>query len=97
MAARRGDQRRVNNGQLAHHPTLFGQVSIDRSEDLTSQFFGLAQVSKLEQRRRVWSRLAGQIDANENSIGLAVVDCMSNAFLRQAETLLGYIHAQHAC
>lgn len=93
----RGNQRSVNNSPLAHHRTLFGEVSIDRIGDLARQIFCFEQVTKLEQRRRVWRRLAAQIDADESANGLAVVDCISNAFVRQTEALLGHIHTQHSC
>ena len=63
----RGDQRGINNGPLAHHQTLFGKVSVDRIEDLASQIFCFEQVTKLEQRRRVWRRLTagGFADSQE--------------------------------
>lgn len=91
-----GVQRGVNNGPLAHYQTLFGKVSVDRIEDLTRQIFRFEQVTKLEQRRRVWRRLAAQIDADESANGLAVVDRIFNALVRQTEALLGHIHPQHS-
>jgi hypothetical protein len=37
-----------------------------------------------------------QIDANKGADCLAVVDRIFDAFVRQAEALLGDIHAQHS-
>ncbi len=94
---RRGDQRGVNNGPFAHHQTFFGQMSVDRIEDLARQFVRLEQVAKLEQGRRVRRRLAAQIDADKSTNGLAVVDRIFDAFVRQTKALLGYVHPQHTC
>jgi hypothetical protein len=93
---RRGDQRGVNNSSLPHHQTFFGEVSVDCIEDLALQFICFEQVAKLEQHRRVRRRLPAQIDANENTNGLAVVDPIFNAFVRSTKALLGHVHAQHA-
>jgi len=93
----RGDQRGVNNGPLAHHQTFFGEVLVDRIEDLARQICWFENVTKLEQRRRVWRRLAAQIDADESANGLAVVDRIFDAFVRQTKALLGHIHPQHSC
>lgn len=92
----RGDQHGVSNGLLAHHQTLLGEVSVDRIEDLARQIFCFEQVTKLEQRRRVWRRLAARIDADGSANGLAVVDSLFNAFVRKTEALLGHIHPQHS-
>ena len=53
-------------------------------------------MAELQQGGCVRSRLAAQIDANNGASGLAVVDRVFDAFVRQAELLLGHINAQHA-
>ena len=93
---RGGDQHGGDDGAFAHHQTLLGQVPIDRIEYLARQPVGFKQVAELQQGRCVWSRLAAQIDANKGTNGLAVVDRVFNAFVRQTKALLGNVHAQHA-
>lgn len=51
---------------------------------------------ELQQGRRVRRRFAAQVDADKGTNGLAVVDRVFDAFVRQAKALLGHIHAQHA-
>jgi hypothetical protein len=84
------------SGRFAHHQTLFGEVSVDRIEYLARQNFCFEQVTKFEQLRRVWRRLAAQIDADGSANGLAAVDRIFNAFVRQTEALLGHIRPQHS-
>ena len=47
-------------------------------------------------RRSAWRRLAAQINADKGANGLAVVDRVFGAFVRQAEALQGHVYAQHA-
>ena len=93
---RRGDQRGVGDGAFAHHQALFGEMSVDRFEDLARQPIDFKKVAEVQQDRRVWCRLAAQFDVDKGANGLAVVDCVFDAFVRQTKALLGHIHAQHA-
>ena len=71
-------------------------MPVDRVEDLARQAVGLKQVAELQQGRRVRRRFAAQVDADESTNGLAVVDRVFDTFVRQTKALLGYVHAQHA-
>ena len=92
---RRRDQGRVDNGPFAHHQAFAGQVPVDLIEDPACQIVLLEQAAELEQRRRVRRRLVRQVDADKAADGLAVVDRILDAFVRQAEALLRDVHAQH--
>lgn len=48
-------------------------------------------MAKFKERRRVRRGLPIEIDADEGADGLAVVDRVFNALIRQAETLLGHV------
>ena len=93
---RRGDQRGVDDGAFAHHQALLGEVTVDRVEDLACEPFGFKQAAELQQGRRVRRRLAAQINVDKSANGLAVVDRIFDAFVRQTKALLGHVHAQHA-
>ena len=93
---RRGDQRGVDDGSFAHHQAFLGQVPVDGIEDLARKPVGFQEVPELQQRRRVRRRLAAQVNSDEGADGLAVIDRIFNAFVRQAKALLGHVHAQHA-
>ena len=56
----------------------------------------LQQPAAFKERRRVWRRLAIEVDADERTNRLAVVDYVFDAFVRQAKALLRNVHAQHA-
>ena len=92
---RRRDQGRVDDGPLAHHQATAGQVPVDFIEDPARQVVFLEQTAKLEKCRRVRRRLVRQVDADKAANGLAVVDRIFDALVRQAETLLRDVHAQH--
>lgn len=92
---RRGDQSGVNDGALAHRQAFAGQMAVDFAEDALGQFMLLKQPPELQQRRRVGRRFMGQIDADKAADGLAVVDGIFDAFVRQAEALLGDVHPEH--
>lgn len=51
---------------------------------------------KLQQRRRVRSGLPVEVDADETTNRLAVIDRVLNAFVREAKASLGHVHAQHS-
>ena len=46
---------------------------------------------------RVERGLPVEVDTDETTNRLAVIDRTLNAFVRQAKALLGHVHAQHAC
>jgi hypothetical protein len=91
----RGDQGGVDDGTLSHRQAFAGQVADDFVEDALGQFMRLEQPPKLQQRGRVGRRFVGQIDADKAADGLAVVDGVFDAFVRQAEALLGEVHPEH--
>lgn len=86
----------VHDRPLAHDQTFAGQVHVDFIEDPTRQIVLLQQPTELQQRRRIWRRFVCQIDADETTNGLAVVDRIFDSLVRQTEALLGDVHAQHA-
>lgn len=88
----RGDQRSVDDVAFAHHQAFLGQVPVD----LAREPVGLKQLGKLQQGRRLRRPLAAQVDADENTNGLAVVDRVFDTFIRQTKALVGNVHAQHA-
>ena len=70
-------------------------MSVDRLEDLAGESIRLEQATKLEQRRRVWRVLAGEVNADEATDRLAVVERILDAFVGESEALLRDIHPQH--
>jgi hypothetical protein len=75
----------------------FGQVSVDRIENLTRHFVCFEQVTGLEQPRRARRRLTHQVDANGSANGVAVVDRIFEAFFQQTKALLGeYMRSMRA-
>ena len=93
---RRGDQGSVDDSTFTHHQTLLGQVPVDGVENLARDAFCLEQMTKLQQRRRVRRRLAIEVDTDKTTDCLAIVNRIFDAFIGQAKTLLGHVHAQHA-
>jgi hypothetical protein len=93
---RRRDQGRVDDGPLAHHQAFAGQMPVDLIENPACQAVLLEQAAELEQRRRVRRRLVRQVDADKSANGLAIVDRVLDAFVRQAKALLRDVHAQHS-
>lgn len=89
------DQGRVDDSPFAHHQAFAGQVPVDLIEDPPRLVVFLEQATELEQRRRVRRRLVRQVDADKAANGLAIVDRVLDAFVRQAEALLRDVHAQH--
>lgn len=89
------DQGRVDDGALAHHQTLVGQMSVDALEDLACESVLFEQTAKLQQGGRIGRRLPCQVDADEATDCLAVLDRVLDPFVREAEALLGDVHPQH--
>lgn len=71
-------------------------MPVDRLENLAREAIGFKQVAELQQGRRIRGRFTAKIDADKSTDGLAVVDRIFDAFVRQAKALLGHLHAQHA-
>ena len=71
-------------------------MTVDCVEDLLGQSVGLEQMPKFQQCRRIGRRLPVQVNADEATNRLAVIDRVFNAFVRQTEALLSHVHAQHA-
>ena len=92
---RRRDQRGIDDGPFAHHQTLRRQVPVDGLENLTDQLMRLEQSAEFQPRRRVRRRLPIEVDTDEATNGLAVVERVLDAFVRQAKALLGNVHVQH--
>ena len=84
------------NRALAQQQATLGQVRVDALEQLRRQGVLLEQPPKLQQCGRVGHRLNRQVDADELSHGLAVVDRVFHRFVGQAKPLLQKVHAQHA-
>ncbi|AHY45130.1 hypothetical protein UIB01_17445 [Stutzerimonas decontaminans] len=57
---------------------------------------GFQQAAKSQQGSGIRCRLTAQVDADETTNGLAVVDGIFGTFIGETETLLHDIHAQHA-
>lgn len=70
-------------------------MPIDGVEDLARDAFCFEQMTKLEDCRRVRRRLAVELDTDETSDSLAVVNHIFAAFVGKTITLLGNVHAEH--
>lgn len=90
---RRRNQRGIDNGSPAHQQAFAGKVPVDFIEDPARQLVVLKEARELQPRGRIGRRFVRQVDTNKGADYLAVVDGIFNAFFRQAETLLGDIHA----
>ena len=86
----------VDDGALAHEQALLGQVGVDFLEDPLGQGMLLQQVTEAQQRGRIRHTLDGQIDTDEVTHGLAVVDGILQRFIGQGIPLLQKVNAQHA-
>lgn len=90
------DQRGIDDSPFAHHQTLLGEMTVDGVEDILGQPIGLKPMPKFQQCRRVRRGLSVEVDADETTNGLAIVDRVLDAFIRQTKASLGHVHAQHA-
>lgn len=71
-------------------------MHVDLIENPARQIVLLQQSTELQQRRRVRCRFVREIDADEASNGLAVLDRIFDSLVRQTEAPLRDVHAQHA-
>ena len=77
----RGDDRRINYRAFPEQQALLCQVGVDRRKDSLGQAVRFKQPTKLEQRRGIRG-LAIEVNANEGTNGLTVVEAIFNAFVR---------------
>ena len=89
------DQRGIHDRAIAQEQALVGETPVDRLEKLLGQLCALEQTPELQQRRRIRSRFDSEINADETTNRLAVVNRILDAFVREAKNLLGDIHPQH--
>ena len=76
----RGDDRRIYYRAFPEL-ALLGQVGVDCRKDSLGQAVRFKQPTKLEQRRGIRG-LAIEVNANEGTNGLTVVEAIFNAFVR---------------
>lgn len=70
-------------------------MDVDGGEDGGGQFLIFQQASELQQGGGIRRSFARQVDADETADGLAIVDSVLRAFVRESEALLHNVHAQH--
>ncbi len=70
-------------------------MGTDGIEDGFSQLVRLQQTAELEQGRGIRGCIPRQVNPDKAADGLAVVQGVLNAFVRESEALLRYVHAQH--
>ena len=92
---RRFDDCGVDDGARAHQQILLGQRRVDGDKHTLSQLVGLQQAMEFQQRHRIRCRFARQIHTDKRPHGLAIVDCIFDRFVKQADPLLDEVHAQH--
>jgi hypothetical protein len=92
---RRLDDRRIDQRAFLEQQAAFGQGGVDRLKDPPRQPIALEQAAELEQRGRIRGVLAAQINAHKPADPLAVVDRILGPLVRQPETLLRNVQAQH--
>lgn len=93
---RRSDQRCIDDRMFVHRQVFFGQMPIDRLEDLALEAIGFETVAELQQGCGIRRRLAHKSNADKSTDRLAIIDRFFAAFIRQAKALLSHVHKQHA-
>lgn len=93
---RRGNDGRIDYGAFSEQQALLSKVGVDGGKDALGQSVGFEQAAEPEQGGGIRGGFPVQINANEGSNGLAVVDCIFDPLVRQSEALLGNVHARHA-
>src|SRR3984893_13493086 len=92
---RRGNDGRIHNGAaLEQQPLLLEQRS-DLSKDLLGQSMLLQQMAETQDRRLVGNIVSVQLDAGETAHRLDVVQRVRGLRVRQVETILHEVDAQH--
>lgn len=92
---RRSNDGGVNNSAFLEDQALCGQQGVDGFEDALGQLVCFQQAAKFEQGSGVRCGFSRQVNANKSPDGLAVIDGVFNAFVRESKALLGDVHAQH--
>ena len=92
---RRGDQGRIHNGAFTQQQAFGGAVMGNRVENRFAQLMLFEQVTEFKQGRGIRGRFSGKIDIDKMTNGLAVVDGILDALIRQPKALLGHMHPQH--
>jgi len=68
-------------------------MTVDGVEDHSGKAIGFEQMPEFQQRRGIGRRRAIEASADKSADRLAVLDRIFDALVRQAETLLGHVHA----
>ena len=66
-------------------------MDVDCRKDSWGQAVRLEQTTKFEQRRGIRRYLAIEVNADEGTNGLTIVEAIFNAFVRQPEALLRHL------
>lgn len=90
-----GDQGGVDNRAFPQQKTFLGQMGVDGIEDGFGQLVRFQQAAELEQCRGIRRCFPRQVDPDKAPDGLAVVQGILDAFIRESKALLRYVHAQH--
>ena len=69
------------SGHVRRNMHFIGQVSVDGCKYLSCDVLCFKQMAKLQQRRGVWCGLDIEINADETTDGLAIVDRIFNTFI----------------
>jgi hypothetical protein len=86
----------VDDGALAHEQLLLGQAGVDLLEDPLGQGMFLQQVTETQQRGGVRHALDGQVDTDEVTHGLAIVDIIFERLVGEGVPLLQEVDPQRA-
>jgi hypothetical protein len=90
-----GDDGGVHQGAALQQKPTAAQQLLDGLEDALGEPMLLQQVTEVQQGRGVGHRLASQIQPQESTKRLAVVDGILQRLVGQPEPLLQKVHAQH--
>jgi hypothetical protein len=71
-------------------------MPVNRVENHAREFVFFKQSAEFQERRCVRGRLAIEVDSEEATNRLAIVNRVFDTFIRQAKALLRDIHAEHA-
>lgn len=77
----------IDDGALAQHQPLLGEVGVDRLKDPPREPVALQEPAELQQRGRIRRRLPRKVDAHKPPDRLAVVDRILDALAGEPEAL----------
>ena len=89
------DDCRIDDRVAPHDMTGFHHDAVDCFKECLVQIVLLQKPPELEQRRCIRSIFLKEINPHEFAHGIAIVDSVLNAFVRQDEPALKQIHPQH--